>query len=761
VKANYVLYGKDKKKEESDGELGVPPTLPPELKANVKPGSRASVGDSKGQTLSLEELVNPVIQSASNRAESAQSAPALVIVLTAKDLRDRGYTEFSQILDDLPGMDVVRPYGDIYVKSYWRGSRPGTGADPYLIMLDGVVFNHLFFRDTQIMATFPLTSIERVEVVYGPASAVYGANAAMGVINVITKDGKKRQESGETGTWLESRQTVGGAQRNFSSWRDLTRQLDATLLHVNKDFRFRLTARIEDSVLDRGIGDNFEYTKPKYYSDARIWPAGLAAAYPDLSGSFRSPDNKRAVDARFYVGNAELGAQLFTLSTGLGTKYPADRQQTSPLWTTSEFSLFGRHTATLALNTVITSLIQYRRSNITSPSSSLSQQPFYTSPPIAGAELASVEVPNSGLIMQEDLSLTAGRSLFIENDSLSFGAGLKYQHLELSNDYRVSSSTIYPLTSTPPFSTSLNTTPPGDPTSDGRLQRTAEELGAYALARYAFPAANTAHLGIRYDRSSLGDLSAITIRGGYVGTFDPLTVKLLYGQAVYAPSTYDLALAELDSSRGKLEAERSQTIEANVSASFDRVALFGDSYYVSYAKPIVGGYNLDDRHVAGADAGARVLFQPIMLWAYYSRYFVAEESRKQETVLAPIGDLAFNKVWGGVTFDRSPVVATVLGRWIGGRDTVATNPISHVDAYFTLDANLTVSRVFFDGMWVAFRGVNLTNATYFQPGTGLANSGVTPGTFSASGAYKGSAGYFNSLHPQPGRTLLWTIGLDL
>ncbi len=760
VKATYVLYGKDKKKDEPDGELGVPQTLPPELKNNVKAGTRVGLDDSK-KTLTLEDLVNPVILSASNRAESALSAPALVIVLSAKDIRDRGYTEFSQILDDLPGMDVVRPYGDVYVKSYWRGYRPGTGADPYLIMLDGIVFNHLFYRDAQIMATFPLTSIERVEVVYGPASAVYGANAAMGVINVITKDGKKRQESGETGTWLESRQTFGGAQRNFGAWRDFTRQIDATLLHVSKDFRFRITTRIEDSVLDRGIGDSFEYTKPKYYSDARIWPAGVVSAYPDLAGSFRSPDTKRAVDARLWVGNGEIGAQLFTLSTGLGTKYPADRQQTNPLWTTTELSFFGRHTATLSINTALTSLIQYRRSSISSPSVSLANAPFYTSPATPGAELASVEVPNSALVMQEDFSIAAGRNLFLDNDSLSFGAGLKYQHLDLSTDYRVTSATIYSLTSTAPFGTAVNTTPAGDPTSDGRLLRAAEEIGAYALAKYAFPTANTAHLGIRYDRSTLGDLSALTVRGGYVGTFDPITVKLLYGQAVYAPSTYDLAVAERDASRSKLEAERSQTLEANVSLSLSRLALFGDTYYISYSNPIVNGYNLKDRQVAGADAGARLLFQPFMLWAYYSRYLVAKESRIDDADLKPIGDLAYNKVWAGVTFDRSPAVVTVLGRWIGGRDTVATNPVDHVDSYFTLDANITISRVVFDGLWVAMRGSNLLNTTYFQPGTGPANSGITPGTFSETGAYKGSAGAFNSLHPQPGRSLLWTIGLDL
>ncbi|MFO0660558.1 MAG: Plug domain-containing protein [Polyangiaceae bacterium] len=61
---------------------------------------------------------------------------------------------------------------DIYFKSYWRGYRQGSGADPHSVMVDGMVFNHLFYRDAQILSTFPLTNTKRIEVVYGPASAI-------------------------------------------------------------------------------------------------------------------------------------------------------------------------------------------------------------------------------------------------------------------------------------------------------------------------------------------------------------------------------------------------------------------------------------------------------------------------------------------------------------------------------------------------------------------------------------------------------------
>ena len=151
------------------------------------------------EQLSLEELMNVHVVSASNISEKLSEAPATVIVIGADEIRRRGYRELSQILDDLPCMDIIRPYGDTYFKNYWRGYR-NTVGDPFLVMIDGVVFNHLYFNTADVLVTFPITNIERVEVVYGPASSVYGASAFMGVINVITRSDALQNGTHETMT---------------------------------------------------------------------------------------------------------------------------------------------------------------------------------------------------------------------------------------------------------------------------------------------------------------------------------------------------------------------------------------------------------------------------------------------------------------------------------------------------------------------------------------------------------------------------------
>lgn len=746
--------------EDATGDLDTDPPKPavPHQLARGDRGGALELQEMKSTGITIEEIVNLPIVSASSRKESALSAPAHVIVLTAKDLRARGYTDLSQILDDMPGMDVVRPYGDVYVKSYWRGYRPGAGADPYLVMLDGMVMNQLFFGDTQIFATFPISSIERVEIVYGPASAVYGPNAEMGVINVITKDRGVLDDSTGSDTSLDSRITWGGPQRNLSSFDDTSRIVDATLQYRTKRWGMRLSTRIEDSVLDRSIGREFEYTKPGYYADGRIWGAPVLAAYPDMMGKFRSPDRKRAVDARLYLGEStEIGGQFFQLSTGLGTRYAADRFQTATPWTTNELSAFARHSTALSASVTSTTLVQYRRSDVASPSSSFGRS--FADP---GPYFVTVEAPNSAYIVQQDFDAAAGRNLVVEGDDLRFTFGIKYQHLDLSRDYQSLTNVLYPLDVADPVGGALDSTSPSAASDDGRQRLTSEASGAYLLARYGFPKANALHGGVRWDYTGLTDDSNVTFRGGYVGTFGDVTAKLLYGQAVYAPSAFDLARATTT-----LKEERSQTLEANAQWTIaSAIALSGDIYNVSFTDPIVAGgangagsENLATRRMVGATLGARLLAHPFEVWGYYSRYLKADESSAADRSVHAIGDLARDKVWAGATYDRGPLTASVYGRWIGPRAPVATNPLGTVPAYFTLDANVIVSHIGVEGAWLGLRAANLLDARYSQPGMETAGSGATQGVFGPTG-YVGSQDDFNSRLPQPRRSIFFTLGLD-
>ncbi len=132
--------------------------------------------------MSLEDLLNMKITTASNTGEKLSKAPATIMVITEQDIQKRGYTEIYDVLNDLPGFDLSRALGDEEYYLYARGYRKTIG-DQILFMVDGMVMNFLYSNNMNAFAQYPLYNIKQIEIVYGPASAVYGPNAFGGVIN--------------------------------------------------------------------------------------------------------------------------------------------------------------------------------------------------------------------------------------------------------------------------------------------------------------------------------------------------------------------------------------------------------------------------------------------------------------------------------------------------------------------------------------------------------------------------------------------------
>ncbi len=124
--------------------------------------------------------------SVSKTAESLREAPATVVVLTGEEIERRGYLDLEELLYDLPGFDVSRSNGEIYSSFYQRGLRSGNN-DRNLLLVDGVEQNEQSTNAVLLSRQYALSNIDRVEVVYGPASTMYGANAYAGVINILTK----------------------------------------------------------------------------------------------------------------------------------------------------------------------------------------------------------------------------------------------------------------------------------------------------------------------------------------------------------------------------------------------------------------------------------------------------------------------------------------------------------------------------------------------------------------------------------------------
>ncbi|MEM8489474.1 MAG: TonB-dependent receptor [Pseudomonadota bacterium] len=137
--------------------------------------------------LSLDELLDIEIVSASKRSESIFDAPAAVFVITAEDIRRSGVVTLPEALRLAPGVEVAQIDG-----SKWAVSIRGYNlrfSNKLLVLIDGrAVYSPVFsgvFWDAQDTL---LSDIDRIEVVRGPGATLWGANAVNGVINVITKN---------------------------------------------------------------------------------------------------------------------------------------------------------------------------------------------------------------------------------------------------------------------------------------------------------------------------------------------------------------------------------------------------------------------------------------------------------------------------------------------------------------------------------------------------------------------------------------------
>jgi outer membrane receptor for ferrienterochelin and colicins len=198
--------------------------------------------------LDLDALLNASVQTASRRAEPISRAPAIIEVLTRDDLHRLGVTNLYQALTYLPGVELIESYFG-YTTLIFRGMAQEIYNAKVLMLINGhpsyEPVNSSFY-----MELIPLDAIERIEVIRGPGSVLYGTNAFAGVINVITRealeDGQTtvaRAQGGSFGT-----ATLGGG--NFGRSGDLAWGIFASGFHSSGYSYIVEQAQNEDCTLE-------------------------------------------------------------------------------------------------------------------------------------------------------------------------------------------------------------------------------------------------------------------------------------------------------------------------------------------------------------------------------------------------------------------------------------------------------------------------------------------------------------------------------
>ena len=142
--------------------------------------------------LSLADLFNITVTTTSKAEEKLSEAQGVISVMTQNEMKRFGARTLKDVLMRMPGTNMTTTYiSDMSCVSI-RGDQIHAAANHILLLVNGRPVREAEEGGIkgEVYESFPVASIDRVEVIRGPGSVLYGSNAFSGIINVITKKPK-------------------------------------------------------------------------------------------------------------------------------------------------------------------------------------------------------------------------------------------------------------------------------------------------------------------------------------------------------------------------------------------------------------------------------------------------------------------------------------------------------------------------------------------------------------------------------------------
>lgn len=666
--------------------------------------------------MSLEELMDIEVVTASKHSQKITDAPATVLVITSQQIAERGYYDLDDALRDLPGIDMIRTYGVFPVVRTFRGNY-GDENRRILLMVDGMVENQLMGSFEMGGASYSLHNVERLEVIWGPASALYGANAYSGIINIITKKGDKY-------SGFEY-------QRGFGSFNT---EINNFSFNGNKE---NLSVALSGSLVNSD-GPKFQNRHPKF-SDAYI-----DNAYT-LWGRFQYESTK---------GKTTLGINLFRNPTGDGTfgqsitalqNLPTSGNMNQGLggyishnfnndkasrWEAYTSTIYVKHDYEINNNLSLSGKFFYRETGIDEDSYSFLQ--------VSDTSIRKNTIAHHsnriGGELQADIKIS-------ENSSLI--TGIQYNQDNLERGYRG-----WLFDPTYKLIDSIWVLNLGGRFKD-RKYTIQHNIGTYAQFSTNTNLFNSTSftLGARYDKNNIYGGTFNPRAGIVISPNDILAIKMLYGTAFRAPTNFELysEAAGVRIPNPDLEPERISTYELGLSFKFKYMFIQISSFYNSLTDLIVADIpigngvgqvqNKGKAKVIGFEVSSNFQLQKnINGFANFS-YQDAEQTIIEETTKMPnIADMKANM---GFTFRISNLmVINLTENWIGERSVPASNPLDKVDSYFSTNLSFSTTEFFKNKVRISLTFRNLFDEKYYDPGIRAANGGKS---------------IYSTVHEQPGR----------
>jgi outer membrane receptor for ferrienterochelin and colicins len=143
--------------------------------------------------LSFESLINVKVSVASLKAENVSDAPGIISVYTNQDIKRWNWQSLEEVLMQTPGF-----YSRQSLALGTHGTMGARGDQPYfgnrlLFLVDGRPFRSSLYGASyaDLLYNFPMQAVERIEIIRGPGSVLYGSSAYDGVVSVVTRKADK------------------------------------------------------------------------------------------------------------------------------------------------------------------------------------------------------------------------------------------------------------------------------------------------------------------------------------------------------------------------------------------------------------------------------------------------------------------------------------------------------------------------------------------------------------------------------------------
>ncbi len=136
--------------------------------------------------MSIQDLMSIHVITASKKTETLEETPAVVNVISSEEIRALNFNSLEEILEYSVGLSSITAEGNMFTTTTIRGnSVTNYNVNTLLLFNNAPIYNP--YHGSFHLATIPLSSIERIEIVKGSNSVLYGTNAINAVINIIPK----------------------------------------------------------------------------------------------------------------------------------------------------------------------------------------------------------------------------------------------------------------------------------------------------------------------------------------------------------------------------------------------------------------------------------------------------------------------------------------------------------------------------------------------------------------------------------------------